>query len=200
MPGSHRYCSFGQCNSSGLVGRPGYEVGTKFYRFPQPCLLLRDNVLTWDDATEEKHVRNCDKCRTVQEWMTRCERNDARFKKVRQISPNLFICSKHFVHPPAIMDYKKFVPDSSASCAARREIEVNERLMREYGIRRDHTSALTPTDTGSESFCGTSEQTVGIEPSEDVIIVYPFGFEIPDSIKQEGEKSIAQIKVEEWAT
>uniref|UniRef100_A0A146LZV7 THAP-type domain-containing protein n=1 Tax=Lygus hesperus TaxID=30085 RepID=A0A146LZV7_LYGHE len=110
-----RYCCFGTCKSFQKEGKPGYDPSVKFYRFPQPCLLLRNNILTWTKTEESLHVNKCEKCKIVQRWMVRCKRSDDRFQRVRQISSNIFICSKHFEGNLGKLDYSSCLPMSNSN-------------------------------------------------------------------------------------
>ncbi|KAF6213631.1 hypothetical protein GE061_011352 [Apolygus lucorum] len=56
MSRGKKFCCFGVCNSSEKKGAPGYDPATRFYRFPQPCLLLRNNIFTWSYSEESLHV------------------------------------------------------------------------------------------------------------------------------------------------
>lgn len=109
------HCCYGNCNSDSRVGRPGYDADVKFYRFPQPCLLLRDNVLTWSDSDERQHLKSCKKCTIAHTWLVRCKRADSRFQKVRHIRTSSYLCSRHFDDPPARIDYERHFPSSVPS-------------------------------------------------------------------------------------
>ncbi|KAF6203627.1 hypothetical protein GE061_001959 [Apolygus lucorum] len=108
------HCCFGGCNSDSRFGRPGYDETVKFYRFPQPCLQLRDNVLVWTDSQEKHHLGSCKKCQISWKWLVKSNRRDPKFLSIRSVSKNFTICSKHFEEPPAVMDYEKYTPTPAA--------------------------------------------------------------------------------------
>uniref|UniRef100_A0A0A9YDF8 Homeobox-leucine zipper protein HDG11 n=1 Tax=Lygus hesperus TaxID=30085 RepID=A0A0A9YDF8_LYGHE len=122
-------CCYGTCKSSSKKGSPQYDENVRFYRFPQPCLLLRDNVLNWSNNTEKNHVKTCSKCQITEIWMKKIKRK--RFQRVRQITTNTMICSKHFVDPPAVMDYEKYVPSGKTPSSAQIRSRQRYQLLQE---------------------------------------------------------------------
>ncbi|KAF6209625.1 hypothetical protein GE061_015373 [Apolygus lucorum] len=72
--------------------------------------------------------------------MARCRRSDDRFRRVRQISTNLYICSKHFDEKPDKMDYSKCLPNGNSNLIVRpnnrRRLQVEELALAEESENR----------------------------------------------------------------
>jgi hypothetical protein len=66
----------------------------RFIPFPKPCLIFRKMDI---NQQSKAHIKTCPTCKQCCAWVKNCKRNDAKWRSIRNITKDTYICEDHFV-------------------------------------------------------------------------------------------------------